>query len=434
MVNCILWDLGNEVWTEDASDASITHSNVRGGWGELNINEDPLLASDGMHLQAGSPCIDAGSPDGEYAGQTDIDGEPRVVSDRVDMGADEFRDSEGDGLPDWWERRHFGSPTTAEPGADPDGDGRDNLTEYARAADPLQSPRTYYVNENEGRDGWDGLAAERDGVHGPKATIQAGVDVADPYEGDLIIVAVGTYTGVGNRDLDLLGKVVTLQSSDPDDPDVVAETVIDCEGAEVDEHRAFQFHSNEGADAVVAGFTILGGHASQGGAIYCRASSPTVTNCTFRGNKAEQGGAIYNREHGDLILTKCMFDENTAAKGGGVYNDELSGPTLAECAFRGNVASNTLYGDGGGMYNYGADPTLMKCTFSGNSASHNGGGMKTVGGAPILKNCAFIRNSAGEDGGGMHNIELSSFVAAAPDAGKLHIQWQFGSPRRWSQQ
>jgi hypothetical protein len=37
-----------------------------------------------------SPCIDAGYPDGDYAGQTDLEDEPRVIGDRVDIGADEF--------------------------------------------------------------------------------------------------------------------------------------------------------------------------------------------------------------------------------------------------------------------------------------------------------------------------------------------------------
>ena len=32
-------------------------------------------------------------------------------------------DSDGDGLADWWESRHFGGPTLADPTADADGDG-----------------------------------------------------------------------------------------------------------------------------------------------------------------------------------------------------------------------------------------------------------------------------------------------------------------------
>jgi len=41
------------------------------------------------HLLPASPCIDAGDPCHAYAGQTDIDGELRVFSGRVDIGSDE---------------------------------------------------------------------------------------------------------------------------------------------------------------------------------------------------------------------------------------------------------------------------------------------------------------------------------------------------------
>jgi len=60
------------------------------------------------HLSSGSACIDAGYPEGDYAGQTDIDGEPRVFdgdyndTDIVDIGADEYywspADFNSDGL------------------------------------------------------------------------------------------------------------------------------------------------------------------------------------------------------------------------------------------------------------------------------------------------------------------------------------------------
>ncbi len=45
-------------------------------------------------------------------------------------------DSDADGLPDWWESLYFGSPTTAGPGDDPDGDGADNRAECAAGTRP----------------------------------------------------------------------------------------------------------------------------------------------------------------------------------------------------------------------------------------------------------------------------------------------------------
>ncbi|HIJ53138.1 MAG TPA: hypothetical protein HPP66_08300 [Planctomycetes bacterium] len=58
-----------------------------------NISVSPLFVDyeDGdFHLQSISPCINAGDPEGDYSGQTDIDGEPRVMGCGVDIGADEF--------------------------------------------------------------------------------------------------------------------------------------------------------------------------------------------------------------------------------------------------------------------------------------------------------------------------------------------------------
>ena len=70
-------------------------------WGPGNIDADPCFVDpngpDGdpntwedndYHLSPNSPCIDAGDPNGDYAGQTDIDGQDRT-NGVVDMGSDE---------------------------------------------------------------------------------------------------------------------------------------------------------------------------------------------------------------------------------------------------------------------------------------------------------------------------------------------------------
>jgi parallel beta-helix repeat protein len=78
------------------------------GWGgEGNVGADPMFignpndGGDGwgvgdndnfgdLHLRLGSPCINAGDPYFFAGNKTDIDGQPRVMGLRIDMGADEF--------------------------------------------------------------------------------------------------------------------------------------------------------------------------------------------------------------------------------------------------------------------------------------------------------------------------------------------------------
>ncbi len=98
VTNCILWANsavgdGNEIY-ESAGSATVSYSDIEGGWsGTGNIDSYPYFEdfnNDDFHLTWNSPCINKGDPNGDYTGQTDIDGESRVIEERVDMGADEF--------------------------------------------------------------------------------------------------------------------------------------------------------------------------------------------------------------------------------------------------------------------------------------------------------------------------------------------------------
>ena len=101
VTNCVFWgDTGTGV-PEIYGTSTITYSNVQGGYaGTGNINSDPLFvnaANGNFHLQATSPCIDAGFGDASTPA-TDIDGNPRYddpgvantgagTPNYVDMGA-----------------------------------------------------------------------------------------------------------------------------------------------------------------------------------------------------------------------------------------------------------------------------------------------------------------------------------------------------------
>ena len=55
-------------------------------------------------------------------------------------------DADGDGLPDSWEQRYFGSTTAALAGLDSDGDGLTNLDEFITGTDPANSASVFMVS------------------------------------------------------------------------------------------------------------------------------------------------------------------------------------------------------------------------------------------------------------------------------------------------
>jgi hypothetical protein len=150
--NSIVWGNscnGNpsEIVTNGYNTTVVGYSDIRGGWtGTGNVNFDPLY-SDAYHLNANSACIDAGGPL-TVSISTDIDGQTRVVdadgvlSDGVDMGADELQwgvpDTDFDGVSDYYEVTWIvSSYLVADSGYDYDGDGLTLLEEYSLGTNPL---------------------------------------------------------------------------------------------------------------------------------------------------------------------------------------------------------------------------------------------------------------------------------------------------------
>jgi hypothetical protein len=219
-------------------------------------------------------------------------------------------------------------------------------------------------------------------------TIQADIDAA--VNGDTVTVAQGTYY----ENIDVGGKSITLRSTDPNDPSVVAGTVIDAE----ESGTVVTFPDIESANCVLAGFTITGGEAPDcGGGICCWNATLTINNCIFTGNVAENedGAGIFN-----------IFSGNIAEDGGGVFNDR-GHLTVINCTFNENAAES---GKGGGIFSRHGELTLTGCAFIGNSALSEGGGVATDYNSVIVTNCTFIGNSA-RQGGGMNNSHWGATAA-----------------------
>jgi hypothetical protein len=276
----------------------------------------------------------------------------------------------------------------------------------------------------------------------PLRRIQDGICSA--LAGDEVIVADGTYTGDGNRDIDFLGKAITVCSQNGPET-----CIIDCQGSEAEPHRGFYFHEREDESSILEGITITRGmvfgigwiEETSGGGILCEDSGPKIVNCILLQNMADDGGGIYNYGGANPIIHNCLFSSNLSISyGGGMYNNNFSNPTLSACRF----AQNSANLSGGAMYNYQSNPTLTNCTFNGNRAEAGAGLYLRRNSNPIATNCILWGNTPGEisnsdsspivtysnvEGGyeGIGNIDADPCFVD-PASGDYHLKSQAG---RW---
>lgn len=285
---------------------------------------------------------------------------------------------------------------------------------------------------------------------GDYPTIQAAIDIA--VNGDIIELTDGRFTGEGNRDIDFLGKAISVrsQSGVPD------ACIIRCGGGESKRDlflRGFYFHSGEGPLSELSGLTIEQGYTDGcGGAIYCAdGSSPTLTDIIFSDNTAlERGGGLYCIGSSSPTLTHCTFSNNSGSYGGGMWC-EYSSPTLTDVYFTENSAGSGYHtGGGAGFYNssitldqvhfsgnkagYAAGlycdcttSVLTGCTFSGNEASQGCGGMFTAAyeipsTSTTLTDCVFSGNSAVIAAGGLVLQEYAATIANCVFSGNTSLR------------
>jgi predicted outer membrane repeat protein len=221
----------------------------------------------------------------------------------------------------------------------------------------------------------------------PFANIKAALTAAN--KGDVITLAPGVYSGPNNTNINLAGKDVLIRSINPADPDIVAQTIIDCKSA----GRAFSFEKGEGPGAMLYGLTIKNGNINDnGGAVYCYYSNPTIKHCVFENNKA--AGTILKKNGGALAL----------------YN---SSPTIADCKFINNSAT----GAGGGIScRDGSSPTISNCDILNNTAGADGGGLFSwVNSVATLRHTVIAGNHADGFGGGVYYYECTALTVSDPN-------------------
>lgn len=219
------------------------------------------------------------------------------------------------------------------------------------------------------------------------STIQAAIGLA--AANDTVLVLPGTYSGVGNEDIDFGGKHVVLRSQAG-----AATTVLDGQGS----GRALVFQNGEGNAAVVQGFTITNGRIGQGGGILCHGASPTLVDCAVTGNRAdESGGGIMCRIGANPRIVRCRIEANSAFFSGGGISCIDASAEIVDSEVAGNEAGLL----GGGIYCRNASPTLEETSVTGNRSNGAGGGLVFYHqSAPTVTACIVVGNrSAGSAGG-----------------------------------
>ena len=413
-------------------------------WGEGNFSLDPYFAdsaADDYHLksQAGrwdpaanggagawvtdsvtSPCIDAGDPASDYGS------EPSPNGGRINMGAygnTPFASKSvpapvlASVLPDsgpaytlmqvtgsWfgffegtvevagtplnilaWSDTEIRCEVPPEATSGPLVVRRFNGVESNPVAFAVTDPTILYVDD----DNTSGI--ENGTLLYPFSTVHRAIRAAT--NGDTVQVAAGTY----RENINFVGKAITVRSANPDDPAVVAATILDGNQA----GSTVTFNHGEGSDSVLQGFTIRGGSGGMvtgycGGGIYCQGASPMVEKNVVTGNTAlAHGGGIYCSVGSPTIRNNRVEGNEARWFGGGIALWNSTATVTGNL-----IRDNAAHWYGGGLLVHGpAAPTVKNNVFSGNSGSEGAGIACLYKCSPLLENNTLTGNTAERYGG-----------------------------------
>jgi hypothetical protein len=263
------------------------------------------------------------------------------------------------------------------------------------------------------------------------STIQAAINAAG--NGDVVIVAPGTYTGDGNRDIVFLGKAITVRSANPNDPCIIATTIIDCQNTN---HQVFKFVNGEGRTSILEGLTITDANiqvmGGGGAGLYIYGASPTINKCVITNNHTQlspgcmcisMGGGIFISIGSNPLITNCIITGNSVGDwGGGIscFTDPSAQATVRNCLITNNTA-----GAGGGVCTLGSSSfTIANCTIANNSAIGDGG---AVFGFATIKDSIIWANTGTNQLYGSPNITYSDVQGGFANTGNINADPYFVS-------
>lgn len=255
---------------------------------------------------------------------------------------------------------------------------------------------------------------------GGYSSIQSAIN--DANNGDTIIVDANTYY----ENINFLGRAITVKSTDPNDPNVVAATIIDGNRpGDPNFGSVVIFNSGEDNQSVLTGFTITGGTGSWllvswesaglnwnrcgGGVLCCNMSAPTISKNVFTENSAGQGGGIYvygdpvspNNPSNPSVHVAPVITDNSFFSNIALLNHGFEPPDTGD--------PNNDHGDGGAIVGFqGCDAVITGNLIQNNYAQMYGGGIHLrQWSSGIIENNKIISNGA-TIGGGIHVTYSSS--------------------------
>jgi hypothetical protein len=248
------------------------------------------------------------------------------------------------------------------------------------------------------------------------------------------LVAGGTYTGLGNRDIHFRGHDIVVRSEAG--PDF---TTIDVQASRSDPHRGFLIDGQLSPAAVLDGFTIVNGymglapgrpvpkvrpglpqpeHDLSAGGVKCQDSAPTLRNLVIRNCGSEYtGGGMSVELLAEPTIVSVMIQGCSAGFfGGGISIETHSRAHLTNCVFTGNHA------DRGGGFACNAEATFEGCLVSGNEANAEGGGVMIIYPGITTLERTIVWGNCGDDGYGevcVDNEASITFACSVVDPGRI---------------
>ncbi|MHC4499377.1 MAG: right-handed parallel beta-helix repeat-containing protein, partial [Planctomycetota bacterium] len=452
IIDCIIWDN-----TADANDAQIglnldgladvSFCDVQGGYlGVGNIDADPCFVGDYYLDQANSPCINAGSELASAHGfnllTTDIDN--ALDSGQIDMGYHHrpyhlqlnstVIGGHGFVAP---VSRTYPEGAVVTVAAVPErgykvrrwtGTDNDSSTELLNVVtmDSDKNVTVEFVFAHNRT-----LMVPGDGQN-QYADLQAAINAAN--DGDVIILSQGVWPWGGFYIVD---KVVMITSTNPDDPDCVANTVIECNSPYEAEYPwqysgsgGFYFGEGSGS-SILQGLTITGARGGYGGYsfdyyYYQGVVDPFLDSDPYQSSWGYGGGAIYIDQGTSPVITNCIISDAAiygingwwgadvewayngypggnggGAQGGAIYIGPRSSPTITDC----RIANCRVYGGDGGNGGGSGDFGYAGGRGGWPGFAYGGGIYCASGSTPIvarctIDNCLAIGGNAGDGGSG----------------------------------